>query len=153
MTKLAILWLMNGILYLFVLGCEAQTTDTSPPLRTRYSSPDMQATFIQELEARKIPFSISSDGYVLYSRQNMKKIDAVSEIVLKKFDGPRTRYHKKELKEKFVSLLHRERINFTEESIDGEDWIGWDDHDDIRVKQLMDELEGGMTRRELELMK
>ena len=113
----------------------------------------MQATFIRELEAQKIPFSISSDGYVWYSQQNMKKVDAVSAMVLKKFNRPGTLYYKKELKQKFVSLLHRERINFTEESIDGEDWIVWGDRDDVRVKQLMEEVSAGVTRKDLELMK
>jgi hypothetical protein len=136
-----------------VMGCSSQSTEISQPLRTKYNSPDMQASFIRELEYQKIPHSISTDGYVLYSRKHMKRVDDVSANVIEKFNRPGARYHKKELKEKFIVLLRRDNVSFTEEPIDGVDWIVWQRNDDAKVRKLMDEVEQNFSYKDLKLMR
>lgn len=140
------------ILIFCVLGCRAQTAEQTLQLQWKFHSPTLQALFIKELESRQIPFSISSDGYVLYTRKEMKKVDKARAVVLAWSNRPKAHYPYKELKKQFIALLRRENVSLTEETIDGKDWVVWQRKDDERVKELSADVDQGVTREALQRM-
>ena len=146
--------LLFAIILVFCLtDCSPQNGSQSAPLKSKYKSPDMQAAFVRELQSRNIPHSIDSDGAVVYSLKDMKKVAGAKGAINKKYLRPGVHYSKSEMRDRFKALLTREKIKFEEKTIDGKEWISWEIDDDKKTNPLLDELESGVTREELELMK
>ena len=148
----------NRVLFAIILvfcltDCTPQDASQSVPLKSKYKSPEMQSAFIQEIRSRNIPFSIDSDGAVVYSLKDMKKVDAASAAVNKQYLKPGIQYSNSKMRDRFTALLNRDKIKFEKKTIDGKEWILWEANDDKKVKLLIDEEERGFTREELELMK
>ena len=113
----------------------------------------MQAALVRELQFRNIPYSIDSDGAVVYSLRDRRKVDDASGVVNKEYLKLGTYFSKSEMRDRVKALLTREKIKFQEKTIDGEEWILWEREDDKKITLLIDEFENGFTREELELMK
>ena len=143
-----------AIIMVFCLtDCAPQNASQSVPLKAKYKSPDMQAAFVRELQSRNIPYSIDSDGAVVYSLKDMKKVGGAKAAINKEYLRPGIYYSKSEMQDRFRALLTREKIKFQEKMRDGKGWISWEVDDDKKVNSLIDEFESGVTREELELMK
>ena len=146
--------LLFAIILVFCLtDCTPQNASQSAPLKSKYTSPDMQAALVRELQSRNIPHSIDPDGAVVYSLKDMKKVAGAKGAINKKYLKPGTHFSKSEMRDRFIARLTREKINFEKKTIDGKEWILWETDDDEKVHRLIEESESGVTREELELMK
>ena len=141
------------ILVFCLTDCTPQNGSQSAPLKSKYKSPDMQAAFVRELQSRNIPHSIDSDGAVVYSLRDRRKVDDASGVINKEYLRPGIHRTKTEMRDRLTALLTREKINFEKKTIDGKEWILWETDDDEKVHRLIEESESGVTREELELMK
>ena len=141
------------ILVFCLTDCTPQDASQSVPLKSKYTSPDMQAALVRELQSRNITYSIDSDGAVVYSLRDRTKVDGAKAVVNKEYLKLGIYYSNSKMRDRFTALLNRDKIKFEKKIIDGKEWILWEDNVDKKVHLLIDEFESGFTREELELMK
>ena len=107
----------------------------------KFYDQEAQAIFIDKLKSERIFHRVRGDGTVVYSAQDEEKVSKLRKTVLNEGFVPSAQVSDEALENAIIKRLKNEHIKFAVKEKGGKRWISWTDKDDVRVQNIMKNVE------------
>jgi len=134
------------IILLVVMGCTGSIT--AGENRLLYEDHAARQMLVYALKTRNITYRVDSEGGVWYPAKDVKIIDGIAkEIVEARFSGPAASFEDPTDVVSFRKKLAAVGIPYKTKLQHGQEWTTWEKVNDVRVKEIQEEVENENIER------